>query len=188
MNILITQREDLLGHAKFLHSALESSWYYWLTPLGHKLLPAPNILEFHPYYDDWDCLILTGGPDSINRNRVENVLFAETVKRGKPVIGICHGAQAINDLTRGKFDYIDGHHDVDHEVVYVETGERVVVNSFHRQSIKELGPKMVPVCVDNEGYIEAFKHDELPIYGMIWHPERMNNHYVIPEVAKILNP
>ena len=59
----------------------------------------PNINKVA--YNDYDCLILTGGPDSIARNNTENILFNHALQKGVPIIGICHGAFAINDIAVG---------------------------------------------------------------------------------------
>ena len=45
----------------------------------------------------------------------------------------------------------------------------------------------IAIAYDSEGNPEAFKHKTLPIYGMLWHPERMENPVLPPEVKKLLD-
>ena len=45
----------------------------------------------------------------------------------------------------------------------------------------------IAIAYDLEGNPEAFKHNTLPIYGMLWHPERMDDPVLPPEVKKLLD-
>ena len=49
--------------------ALERVYYDFLAP--HKLIPVPNAVKVPDI--DYDCLVITGGPDSVNRNKTENM-------------------------------------------------------------------------------------------------------------------
>ena len=60
-----------------------------------------------------------------------------------------------------------------------------IVNSYHSQSIKSLGPNMVALAVDTDNHIEAFKHTSKPIYGIVWHPERMDTSVLPYEVSTL---
>jgi len=49
------------------------------------------------------------------------------------------------------------------------------VNSFHSQAIKrdEVGKSLqIMASSDNRKLVECFRHTQLPIIGMMWHPER----------------
>lgn len=167
----------------FQFDALERSWYRFLK--GHQLLPIPNLVSEYDYENlQFDCLIITGGPDSVERNLTENILFAYAVHRKKPVIGICHGAFAVNDLTGGKNGYIEGHWEGDHSI-FMEDGE-FLVNSYHGQCINTIGQNMIPIAYDVDGNIEALRHKELEIHGVVWHPERMETPVLPKGVKQIL--
>lgn len=183
MIIAITQRDMRIAPMPFEFDALERSWYRFLS--GHTLIPIPNMVhEFDYDRLEFDCLMITGGPDSIDRNMTENILFAYAVKRNKPIIGICHGAFAINDLTGGVNGRIENHWETDH-VIYME-GKDYLVNSYHGQSIEKVNSFMIPLAHDEDGNIEAFCHAEKQIYGIVWHPERMNNPVVPTNVKRLL--
>ncbi len=113
------------------------------------------------------------------------------VKAAKPVFGICRGEQLINVYFGGSL-YQDlptaDHHRYIHERnednVHESTAEEdsflarlygtdYRTNSSHHQSVKRPG-KGLHVCSHaDDGVIEAFYHESLPIYGVQWHPERM---------------
>jgi putative glutamine amidotransferase len=181
MKILISQRDVKIPPSNFTFDALERSWYALLKK--HYLIPVPN-LGIIDELIEFDCLVLTGGPDSIERHLTEDLLFAHAMKLNKPIIGICHGAFAINDLTGGVNGYIDGHVQTDHEIIM--DNSIYTVNSYHGQSIDKLGPEMEKIAMDLDGYTEAFKHKYKPIYGIVWHPERMKDPVLPNDVRSIL--
>lgn len=181
MRILISQRDVRIPPSNFLFDALERSWNFFLSK--HHLIPVPNLGRIDTSVD-FDCLVLTGGPDSIERHLTEDLLFHHANKLGKPIIGFCHGAFAVNDLTGGKNGYIENHIHVEHEVLM--EGKIFTVNSYHGQSIETIGNDIEKLAVDLDGNIEAFKHKYKPIYGIVWHPERMKEPVLPNDVRNIL--
>lgn len=169
MRILISQRDVRIPPSFFVFDALERSWYSFLSK--HILIPVPNTGRIDTSID-FDCLILTGGPDSIERHLTENALFEHACNLNKPIIGFCHGAFTVNDLTGGTNGRIDNHVDVNHNV-FVD-GKTLQVNSFHGQSIETIGNEMEVLAISDDDSIEAIKHKHKPIYGIMWHPERMD--------------
>jgi len=187
MKILISMRDFRIPPNNFLFDCLERSWYSFLG--NHHLIPHANTRTVDETID-FDCLVLTGGTDSAARNVTENLLFLHAIKRKKPILGICHGAFVVNELSGGVnssstcYDYIPAHDNTEHEVMM--DGKKVLVNSYHGQTITQLGPQMVPIAIhEPDETIEAFKHQALPIYGIVWHPERMEVP-VLPEDVAIL--
>ena len=55
--------------------------------------------------------------------------------------------------------------------------ENLQVNSFHNNIIKleNLGKNLKPFAVANDYTIEGFYHTKLPMFGVMWHPERNLN-------------
>lgn len=181
MKILISQREFVHPPMNFVYDGLERSWYSFLSQ--HQLIPVPNLIKIDTTVE-FDCLILSGGNDSVNRHYTENALFRHAVEQGKPIIGVCHGAFAVNDLTGGVNGHVDGHIRTTHNVTIDDQVH--VVNSYHSQSIESIGPGMIVTARDDDGNIEAFQHETLPYYGIVWHPERMSRPVLTPDVAKLL--
>lgn len=183
MKILISQREILhknsMGNTMSL-DALERDWYVLLKK--HTVIPYPNIIDV-PDELEFDCLIISGGTDSIARHYTEDALFALAVRLNKPIVGVCHGAFAVNDLTGGVNGKITGHEASIHSIYMENNSYRV--NSHHHQSIQSIGTSMKIVANDDDGNIEAFQHDTLPIYGIVWHPERMSTP-VLPQAVRQL--
>lgn len=181
MKVALTQREIVLENTagKFVFDGLERSWYNFLP--HHDLFPIPNLCQkdFSKY--DVDCVIFTGGPDSYHRHVTENSLYLWAVLKNIPIIGVCHGAFAINDLSGGKNGLCDGHYDTLHSISMDQTEYQV--NSYHSQSIVSLGPNFHPCAWNQDDDIEAFEHAVLPIHAVVWHPERQE-YPVLPKSIK----
>ncbi|MGN0168220.1 MAG: gamma-glutamyl-gamma-aminobutyrate hydrolase family protein [Acetatifactor sp.] len=112
------------------------------------------------------------------------------VRESIPVLGICKGLQIINvgfggslvqDLPTASHHRYEGG-DQYHASVTLEAsvlrrlyGERPIINSAHHQAVNELGRGLEAVqwCPD-DNCIEAIMHTRLPILGVQWHPERID--------------
>src|SRR5207253_8969574 len=120
--------------------------------------------------------------------RYEVELVRSSEKAGKPVLGICRGAQLINVALGGSLhqdvpahrteDYDLHAHDVRLEPgsglarLYGETGPRRVV-SIHHQAIKRLGRGLrVEARSEPAGLIEAIRGEGANyVCAVQWHPE-----------------
>lgn len=149
-----------------------------------------------------DLLILTGGNDlgpetyggdpakpsdaAPIRDQAEFAMLRYAVSRKLPVLGNCRGLQAINVYFGGglarELDTGLRHGGAEHPVEICEAGmglvlgaDRLTVNSYHRSGIldKHASPVLrVFARVPGDGSIEGLYHPELPIAGVMWHPER----------------
>lgn len=112
------------------------------------------------------------------------------VRAGKPVLGICRGMQIINVLLGGsviqdletkelhRYQNGDQYHATlirPDSWLYRLYGGEALVNSAHHQAIGRPGKglRVVQECVA-DGCPEAFVHESLPILGVQWHPERID--------------
>jgi putative glutamine amidotransferase len=182
MKIAVSQREIILKNAmgmELVFDGVERNWAKFLN--GHEIVAVPNVVNVD--HLEFDCLLLTGGPDSVARHLTENALYALAYQRGLPIVGVCHGAFAINDIAGGFNGIVDGHEGTQHAVTV--DGKMRMVNSYHSQLIETLGPDFIATAHDEAGTIEAFQHVTRPIYGIVWHPERMD-HPIVPDVVKKL--
>ena len=106
------------------------------------------------------------------------------LEAGKPVFGICRGVQLLNVALGGTLhQHVEGHSKVDGvdglhatraegfvEKIY---GRRFMVNSAHHQALDRLGRGLRAVQWAEDGIVEAVEHRSLPIWGVQWHPERL---------------
>jgi putative glutamine amidotransferase len=141
------------------------------------------------------------GPVFRERDEFEIALVREALRRDVPVLAICRGHQVLNVASGGTLvqDIPSqmtgaGAHDPDverwqtcHEVrILPETRlreilgtERVAVNSFHHQAVKQLGRDLVLSAQSPDGVVEGI---EMPrdakrfVVGVQWHPESFWDH------------
>lgn len=117
--------------------------------------------------------------------------FWQGLQNGLPILGICKGMQIINvalggtilqDLPTAAY-HTSADADLYHETrtapdsfLHELYGESFPTNSRHHQAVGKLGNKLHPVqwCpLDN--CIEALVHETLPVFGVQWHPERLDS-------------
>lgn len=124
------------------------------------------------------------------------------IKESIPILGICKGMQIINvgfggsliqDLPTAethRYDGGDKYHasvTLEDSILYRLYGRYPIINSAHHQSIKELGSGLIAIqwCPD-DNCIEAITHTKLPILGVQWHPERIDEKKAMLSGEKIL--
>ena len=123
------------------------------------------------------------------RLAVEQALMSGFLAAGKPVLGICAGMQMLACLHESRLTadvktlgpVLDhDNRDAPHDIV-IEPGSRLAgliraptlsVNSFHREAIAELGPRVRAVAHASDGVIEAVELDGPGFaLGLQWHQE-----------------
>lgn len=181
------------------------------------VMPPLHLDAIEPLLDRVDGICLSGGPDldpehyeqpphpklgptEPDLDRFEIAIAKAADQRGKPILAICRGAQAINVARGGKLlqhipDRQDpgenGHvahrqdapGDVVTHNVEIDAGSRLAeiigggqaaVNSFHHQAAEELGERLVPVAWAPDGILEGVEDPERPfLIGVQWHAETL---------------
>lgn len=113
-----------------------------------------------------------------------------------PVFGVCLGMQTLGVYFGSKLqqdllvhEQSDDRWETAHYVWGLTSKSKFKVNSHHHQAIlrsqlaKDLEPLYVTDCVgepgvdDNDVIVEAFRHKELPIVGVQWHPEELYDRF-----------
>jgi putative glutamine amidotransferase len=204
-------RSSVMNHRYF--AALASVGAVpWMIPLAPDDEPTLRAI-----YDRLDGVFLAGGVDvdpasyrherdercgrtDPARDAVEIRLTRWAIADGKPVLGVCRGAQVINVATGGsllqdceahlpgavKHDYYptQGYaRDLLSHDVRLAAGSRLAaifgrasihVNSMHHQGVRDLGTGLVPSAFAPDGLIEAVEGDGSAfLVGVQWHPEML---------------
>jgi len=188
---------------KMLHY-VEDGIAQWLQSRDALLFVLPLSQRAADYAGALDGLVLQGGADisplvygeqpqkpewagDPMRDGYEIDLVRAFTAAGKPVLGICRGAQLINvalggslhqDIPAHRSDEYDQHaHEVRLEPgsglarLYGETGPRRVV-SIHHQAIKRLAPGLQIEARAEDGVIEAVRATAGGyVCAVQWHPE-----------------
>lgn len=124
------------------------------------------------------------------RDEFELALLDAMVDRGRPVLGICRGLQVINVWAGGTLhQHVPDHLQLDRppaervHTVKVDPctpfGRRypdeICVNTYHHQTIGELGDGLVVLGRAPDGVIEIIEHEEHRIVAVQWHPELLGD-------------
>ena len=131
--------------------------------------------------------------DSV-RDRSDSLLARAALACGKPVLAICRGSQLMNVILGGSlYQDLPSQHPTEtehhmsppydrpaHQVEIckgtplfdlIQT-ERMDVNSYHHQAVRDKAPALQTMAVSEDGLIEAVCLPERPfVWAVQWHPE-----------------
>ena len=170
--------------------SISHDWPVFLEQLGFSPLLIPNTISDMPTFLDEmkiSGLILSGGDnigDDNVRDKTENMILDYAVSHNVPLIGICRGMQVINTFFGGKIqstnnsEHVKNDHFVNITNHSLFKNEQIQVNSFHHNiiTLSNLGKNLSTFAISkNDNTIEGLIHNELPIFGVMWHPERNPN-------------
>jgi Predicted glutamine amidotransferases len=172
-----------------------SRYFNFVSQCGGIPIALPQIDDINDIRmmaDKFDGFLFSGGDDvnpklygesilpecgfiSNERDKFEIALLNEVIKLNKPVFGICRGIQLINVALGGSlYQHMTGHNDVRHDITF--HGERINVNSYHHQAVKDLSPLLKVSAYSDDGMVEAVY---MPDYGYFtavqWHPEILSD-------------
>ncbi len=141
---------------------------------------------------------VANGEISPCRDQAEISIIQKALSLNKPLLGICRGVQILNVVCGGTlyqdiFSQIKDRSILAHtqkapfgyptHEVHVEKNsyiwetfkqDKLSVNSYHHQAIKQVAPCFHITAKANDGIIEAIEHKEKSfIIGVQWHPEMM---------------
>ncbi len=128
------------------------------------------------------------------RDNMERIVLEDAMQKDKPILGICRGIQLINALLGGTL-YQDlptqhpsdiNHHqtppyDVPVHDVFIKKdsplydclgSDRISVNSYHHQAVKDVAPCLEVMAESEDGIVEAlYKPFYRFLWAVQWHPE-----------------
>ena len=177
MNIAITQNETTINGR--VYDCLEPNWYSFLATGHVTVIPNTGKFDLHKT----DLIVFSGGRHIENRRPTEVYCFDYAVANDIPMLGICHGAFFLNYMLGGTNGKIDDHWGTEHEIEMDD--KTYVVNSYHRLSLQTLDPCCQAIA-RHDKTVEAFKHKDKPIWGLVWHPERMTAPVLPHDVIELL--
>lgn len=152
-------------------------------------------VDIHPSYYGEEMLPECGDVQD-KRDSLEMRAFPAVLASGKPILGICRGAQLVNVALGGtlyqdipsqlgeSFPHRQTEARLEHSHYARVLGDtplakllgegRVQINSFHHQAIKQLGEGLAVMAFADDGVVEAaYGVGEQYIRLYQWHPERL---------------
>jgi gamma-glutamyl-gamma-aminobutyrate hydrolase PuuD len=176
----ITQRVSLVPAYGERRDCLDQAWTRFLSACGLLPVLLPNIAEAALALCQAvgiSGLVLTGGNDlsglggdAPERDAVENALLDLAERRGLPILGVCRGMQMMQQRFAIPLRRVEGH--VTQRMVIRIDGEPKEVNSYHHFGAFDSRPPLDVWAVADDGVVKAIRHSDLPMTGIMWHPER----------------
>ncbi|PMP63328.1 MAG: GMP synthase (glutamine-hydrolyzing) [Caldimicrobium thiodismutans] len=156
-------------------------------------LIARRIREFSVYSEIKPCfidlseiknfkpkgIILSGGPASVYDEDSPKI-NPEIFKLHIPILGICYGAQLMSYLLGGRVERSLKREFGQAEIEILRESplfkglflqEKYRVWMSHSDRVEELPPGFVALARTSNSPFAAFSHEELPLYGVQFHPE-----------------
>ena len=179
--IAMTQRVDYIESYGERRDSYDQQWISLLKECGYIPLILPNDFETAKVLIEKvrpDGYLLTGGNnleiysgDAPERDKVEAYCIDNAIAHRIPVFGVCRGMQMLLDYFGSKLIEVSGHVATKHLVKFAN-GTTRIVNSFHSLGVNDIPKNFNLLAETEEGIVEAIKHSELNIFGIMWHPER----------------
>ena len=181
IKIAVTQQVSDYPELAEKRDGLDQRWLPFLDACGLLPILLPNdekmakslIQEIQP-----EGILLTGGGDLTKyggaypeRDQVEGALLHYAMAENIPLVGICRGMQAIQNLFNVPLEGVDGHIAEEFEILI--EGKCFMVNSYHNLGSKITVDELAVWAVARDGIIMAIRHSSHPILGIMWHPERI---------------
>jgi N5-(cytidine 5'-diphosphoramidyl)-L-glutamine hydrolase len=160
--------------------ALDQRWAQFLAAAGMAGVALPNAPELAAQLADRSGIagiVLTGGDDlaeyggqAPERDATERTLLQWSQQRKKPLLGICRGMQAIQHVHGVRLHQGEGHVAQTHYILI--DGRNRSVNSYHNLVARDSVADLPVWALAPDGAIEAIRHRNLRLAGIMWHPER----------------
>ena len=128
-------------------------------------------------------------------DRCQIPLMQKAIRARKPILAICRGHQILNVVCGGtlyqdntlhggevfkhfqsadRSDYCHMVHIEPGSTLHTLFGDQIWTNSFHHQSVKDLGRGLRVTARAEDGIVEAIELEDYPFgLGIQWHPEGM---------------
>lgn len=208
--------------------AIQHSYINAVVQAGGVPMPIPSILsdeDLLQFYSKLDGILFSGGGDvslkyfsgsdhpridgvDESRDTTEISLMRSSVKDGKPLLGICRGAQVMNVALGGTLytHIIDQHKGaIDHDYpgnlrrtivhpVNVDESSRSAeifgetllhVNSLHHQGLKDIAADLKVVGHAPDGLVEVVEIPDHPYAVAVqWHPEWLTDQPAMQRLFK----
>jgi len=189
----LTQRVSVIEAYGERRDCLDQQWTVLLEELDYTPVLLPNcVTDVENYLDSLalDAVVITSGNDLMSvddpatpapeRDEFEKATLQYAIDNSIPVLGICRGLELINEYFGGSLTEVTGHVACTHPIWFTDTDvaitfpDRATVNSYHNYGIdrQDLGDDLIVVGTSPDDTVECITHESLPVWGIMWHPER----------------
>jgi gamma-glutamyl-gamma-aminobutyrate hydrolase PuuD len=189
----ISLRVEFIDRYKEKRDVLSQDWTNFLQKTNSIPIMIPNTLsDVTEFLNEMELnfIILSGGDnigDFPERDKTEYEIINYAIKNNITILGVCRGMQILNSffggsvITTSDQTHVGKPHFIDFissKFLGLLEKKSLQVNSFHNNIIKKeyLGDNLETFALSKtDNTVEGYFHTNLPIIGVMWHPERSNN-------------
>jgi GMP synthase (glutamine-hydrolysing) len=130
--------------------------------------------------------VILSGTEALWTKTADRARFVDLIqflpKITIPVLGICGGHQALalaygGTVAKGRSGLVQGFRTVsleDKDTLLAGLPAKIRVMQSHKEEVKSLPPGFVRTATSSDTDNECMKHNEHPLYGIQFYPERWN--------------
>lgn len=130
--------------------------------------------------------VILSGTEALWTRTADRARFGDLIqflpKVTIPVLGICGGHQALalaygGTVAKGRSGLVQGFRTVsleDKDTLLAGLPAKIRVMQSYKEEVKSLPPGFVRTATSSDTDNEGMKHNEHPLYGIQFHPERWN--------------
>ncbi len=140
---------------------------------------------------EYDKIVISPGP-GLPSEKPELGHLVNNFQTAKPILGICLGHQAIAEYYGAKLENKEkvDHgvskptHIINNDIIFSEIDKDFFSGRYHSWVVKQetIPDEIIVTAVDDDGKIMAFKHKNLNVRGVQFHPESI----LTPQGLKII--
>jgi len=128
---------------------------------------------------DFDAILLSPGPGLPNEAGLMTELIKQYIST-KPILGICLGCQALGEYFGAELYNMKAvKHGlqtpikiIDHKNLYEGLPNTIAVGRYHSWALKlKDDSNLIPTAYDEQNTLMSFRHRDLAVYGIQYHPE-----------------
>jgi anthranilate synthase component 2 len=130
-----------------------------------------------------EAFLISPGPKTPNEAGVSLELVAACAQAKRPLLGVCLGHQSIGQFFGGKVNRGGLMHGKTSPVSHDNSGLFAGVPSpftatrYHSLIVEDIPDDLIVNATSDDGHVMGFRHKELPIHGVQFHPESIATEY-----------
>src|SRR3982751_6272010 len=139
------------------------------------------------------AFLISPGPCTPNEAGISLDLVAACADAGKPLLGVCLGHQAIGQQFGGEVVRGGLMHGKTSAITHDGTGLFAAVPSpfratrYHSLVVEDIPAELTVNATADDGFVMGFRHRDLPIHGVQFHPESIATEHGHALLAKFLD-
>lgn len=152
---------------------------HYLVELGAEVRVERNdaLTAAEALASDATAFLLSPGPCTPNEAGISLDLVAACAAAGKPLLGVCLGHQSIGQhfggtvqrghLMHGKTSPVSH----DGSGLFAGLPTPFTATRYHSLEVVDIPAELIVNATSDDGAVMGFRHKELPIHGVQFHPE-----------------